>query len=115
MEPGTELIIRCSAEILQKLLGPTADYLGGEIKSYTEKGLNYVRGRSEKGGKGEIKSYTEKGLENITIIFKAAIKKLGSKIETDGQVPPRILKEILDEGYFCEDELASEYFGGVLA
>jgi len=97
MEPRTELIILgaaigCSAQILQKLLGPAVDYLGGEIKNYTEKRLNTIR-----------------------IIFKAAIKKLGSDIETPGQVPPRILKKIWDEGYSCEDELASEYLGGVLA
>lgn len=97
MEPGTELIILgaaigCSAEILQKLLGPTADYLGGELKSYTEKRL-----------------------KNLRRIFNVAITKLGSKIETSGQIPPRILKKIWDEGYSCEDELASEYLGGVLA
>ena len=75
MEPRTELIILgaaigYSAKILQKLLGPTADYLAGEIKNYTEERLNTIR-----------------------IIFKAAIKKLGSDIETPGQVPPRILKK----------------------
>ena len=94
MEPTTELIILLgSIQILQKLLGPAVDYLGGEIKNYTEKRLN-----------------------NIRIIFKAAIKKLGPNIhDTRSQVPPRILKKIWDEGYSCEDELASEYLGGVLA
>lgn len=42
-------------------------------------------------------------------------KILGPKIESPGRVSPRILKRIIDEGAFCEDELALEYFGGVLA
>lgn len=42
-------------------------------------------------------------------------KRLGSKIETEGAVPPRVLKGVLEEGSFCDDELSAEYFGGVLA
>lgn len=46
--------------------------------------------------------------------MKAAnrIKNLG---KTEGQVPPRLLKSILNEGYFCEDELEAQYLGGVIA
>jgi hypothetical protein len=33
----------------------------------------------------------------------------------ESQVPPKVLKHILDDGSYCEDELSAEYFGGVLA
>jgi hypothetical protein len=36
-------------------------------------------------------------------------------LDEPGQVPPKVLKNILTEGYFCEDELGAEYFGGVMA
>lgn len=77
---------------LQKLLGPTADYLG--------KGLQ---------------QFAEKRIENIERIFKKAAEKLGDRIDSPGEVPPRVLKAVIDEGSFCDDELAAEYFGGVLA
>ncbi|MGB6067279.1 MAG: hypothetical protein WBG50_20935 [Desulfomonilaceae bacterium] len=96
METGTGLSILGtalgSAKLLEKLLGPTADYLGGEIRSYAEKGVH-----------------------NLGRIFKHAEKTLGGKIDEPGQVPPKVLKEVLQEGYFCEDELSAQYFGGVLA
>lgn len=96
MEPekviGTALAVWGGKELVLKLLGPTADYLGGELKTYTEKGLN-----------------------NLGRIFQNAARKLGDRLETPGQVPPRVLKGVLQEGYFCEDELSAEYFGGVLA
>lgn len=96
METGTGLTFLGaavgSAKLLEKILGPTADYLGGEIRSYAEKGTR-----------------------NLGRIFSHAVTTLGGKIEEPGQVPPKVLKEILQEGYFCEDELSAQYFGGVLA
>ncbi|MEW6530342.1 MAG: hypothetical protein AB1473_05865 [Thermodesulfobacteriota bacterium] len=96
MDPGTGLTILGgaigSAKVLEKLLGPTADYLGGEIRNYTEKGF-----------------------KNLGRIFSHASQTLGTKLEEPGQVPPKVLKGILEEGYFCEDELSAQYFGGVLA
>lgn len=77
---------------LAKLLGPTAEYLGDGLKDFTKR-----RG------------------ENINRILQKATEKLGSRIDTPGEVPPRVLKVVLDEGSFCDDELAAEYFGGVLA
>ncbi|HEY1107171.1 MAG TPA: hypothetical protein VGE76_01020 [Opitutaceae bacterium] len=78
-------------ELMPKLLGPTVEYLGTEAKSYTEQGL-----------------------KNLKRIFTKAAARVPD-LEQPGRVSPRVLKEILDEGYFCEDELAAEYFGGVLA
>lgn len=81
-----------SKELIQKILGPTADYLGDGLKDFTKKRV-----------------------ENIGRIFSKAGEKLGSAIDDQGSVPPRILKEILEEGSFVDDELSAEYFGGILA
>lgn len=81
-----------SKDGLAKLLGPTAEYLGNGLLEFTKK-------RSE----------------NIGRIFQKAGEKLGDRIETPGEVPPRVLKAVINEGSFCDDELAAEYFGGVLA
>ncbi|WP_064603927.1 hypothetical protein [Photobacterium sp. J15] len=77
---------------LSKLLGPTADYLGGELKVFTQKRI-----------------------ENVGRIFKSAEEKLGSNLNEDGSVPPKVLKTVINEGSYSSDDLAIEYFGGVLA
>jgi hypothetical protein len=96
MDPGTGLTVLGlalgSKQLIGKILGPSADYLGTELKYFTEKGVN-----------------------NLKNIFSNAERKLGDKIEIDGAVPPKVLKGILNEGVFCEDALSAEYFGGVLA
>ena len=75
-----------------KILGPTADYLGGELKEFTEKRI-----------------------ENVGKIFSNAEKKLGNKLDSPGQVPPKVLKVIINEGSFSDDNITVDYFGGVLA
>lgn len=92
MEIGTGLALFGVAKLIEKLLGPTADYIGKGIKTLAEKRVN-----------------------NIKEIFSVATKRVGSKIETEGMVPPKVLKGILDEASFCDDFLSIEYFGGVLA
>ena len=92
MDAGTGLALLGSAKLVEKLLGPTFEYLGGELKTWTEKRVN-----------------------NVGNIFSNATIKLGDKIEIEGAVPPRVLKGILYEGSFCDDTLTAEYFGGVLA
>lgn len=77
---------------IEKILGPTAEYLGNGLRDLAQKRI-----------------------ENVGRIFQKAERKLGDKIDSPGEVPPRVLKTILDEGSFCDDELASEYFGGILA
>lgn len=96
MEPATGLAILGtaigSAKIVEKILGPTADYIGEGIKIFTKRRV-----------------------KNVSRIFSKANTFLGDKLESPGAVPPKILKTILDDGSFCDDELTSEYFGGVLA
>lgn len=81
-----------SAELVAKVLGPTAEYLGGGMKSWAEKRAN-----------------------NVGRIISIAEKKLGDRIEQNESVPPKVLKTILNDGSFSDDSLAAEYFGGVLA
>ncbi|WP_119967558.1 hypothetical protein [Simplicispira lacusdiani] len=77
---------------LEKLLGPTADYLGSGLKDFTQK-------RAEAVGR----------------IFVSAQGKLGAKADTPGEVPPKVLKNVINEGSYASDPLAVEYFGGILA
>ncbi len=81
-----------SKELILKILGPTADYIGDGLRSWTEKRV-----------------------ENVKNIFDIAGEKLGNKIEEPGSVAPKVLRLVLNEGSFCDDELTKEYFGGVLA
>jgi hypothetical protein len=96
MDPGTGLAILGSAaggaKVVEKILGPTAEYLGAGLKNWTERRI-----------------------ENVARIFRKASEKLGSDIDTPGSVPPKVLKEVLEEGSYSDDELTAEYFGGILA
>lgn len=79
-------------KLLNDVCGPTAKYVGGELASYTKIGV-----------------------ENLKRVFENAAKQMKTHNKIEGQIPPRVLKEVLSEGYFCEDELQAMYLGGVLA
>ncbi len=81
-----------SKDIVARVFGPTADYLGVGIQNWTERRVN-----------------------NVARIVEKAHSRLGDRANSSGSVHPKVLKEILDEGSYSEDELAIEYFGGVLA
>src|SRR5690349_8312070 len=82
-----------SAPVVLKIVGPTADYVGGGIRNLVERQV-----------------------ENVEGIFANAARKLGEEgLNRPGAVPPRVLKEVIEEGAFCDDELGAEYFGGILA
>lgn len=80
------------AYLVGKVLGPTADYIGEGVRDWTERSTG-----------------------NVKAVFGKAGRKLGDELETPGAVPPRVLKGILEEGQFAEDDLTREYLGGVLA
>ena len=62
------------------------------------------------------KDYSQKKIENLSRIFASAQKYLGPKLEEEQSgIPPRVLKEIIENGSFCEDEVCTEYYGGILA
>ncbi len=89
---GAGLLALASKDTLNRLLGPTADYIGGEIRGLAEK-CNI----------------------NLGCIVRRAVKKLGRKIDEPGAVNSRVLRQVWSEGRFIEDELVAEYFGGLLA
>jgi hypothetical protein len=79
--------------LLFKVLGPTADYLGTELQGLAERRV-----------------------QNLQRVFEKADRKLGPDPHgRAGAVPPRVLKGILEEGSYWDDELGAEYLGGVLA
>jgi hypothetical protein len=92
MDIGTGLALFGAKDLIIKLLGPTAEYLG----KLTE-------------------AIAKKQIDNMSRIFYKAVKKLGNKLDEPGGVPPKILKGIFADGGFCEDEISAEYYGGVLA
>jgi hypothetical protein len=81
-----------SKELAGKLLGPTADYIGGEARTFAEK-CNV----------------------NITGVFRRAWRMLDAKIDEPGGVSPRVVKDVIDQAAFCDDPMAAEYVAGVLA
>ncbi len=81
-----------SKDLLLKVLGPTADYVGHGAKSLTERCV-----------------------KNVERIFRNAVKRGSASAAGDRAVHLRTLKAVIEHGAFCEDELAAEYFGGVLA
>lgn len=86
------LAVLGSKDLMNKLLGPSADYIGGEIKHLVER-CNV----------------------NLDRVFQLALRKLGPRADEPGSVSPRVLKHVMDEGRFCDDPLTAEYLGGVLA
>jgi hypothetical protein len=92
MDVGTGLALFGSAQLVEKLLGPTFQYLGEGLKEWTEQRII-----------------------NVRKIFDNAQRILGDRLNEPGAVPPKVLKGILVDGSFCDDELTSEYFAGVLA
>lgn len=79
-------------DLLMKLLGPTAEYLGSLLRTLVERQT-----------------------KNLCRVLEAARRTLGNRLDEPGVVNVRVLKEVLEEGGFCEDPLMAEYFGGVLA
>jgi hypothetical protein len=80
------------AVLAQKILGPTADWIGQGLLTWTQDRV-----------------------ENLKHIFANAETKLGDAINDEGSVPPRVLGLILDQGSYASDPVATEYFGGILA
>lgn len=96
MDPETGLEILASAAVskntIERILGPTADYIGEGLRAWTERRV-----------------------ENVQRVFRKAVEKLGARLDAPGGVPPRVLMAVLAQAHFAEDELMAEYLGGVLA
>jgi len=91
-DPEQLAVLGGSAALVAKVLGPTAEYLGDELQQWTQRRVT-----------------------NVQRIFASAEKRLGDRINDSGTVPPRMLREVLDEGSYWDDPLGAEYFGGLLA
>jgi len=89
---GSSLAAAVGVKLIYDVCGPTAKYWGGELTAYSKIGA-----------------------ENVRRIFENAAHRLKTIGKFEGQVPPRVLKAILSDGYYCEDELQALYLGGVLA
>lgn len=59
--------------------------------------------------------YSDYRAENAQRICQTAERKLGPNASEEGQVPPRVVKAVLDEGSWSDAEVMAEYFGGILA
>ncbi len=92
MDVGTGLAIFGTAKLVEKLLGPTAEYAGEGIQQWAKRRV-----------------------ENVRRIFSVAFRRIGNDLESEGAVSPRVLRYIFEDGSYCDDRLAAEYFGGVLA
>lgn len=96
MEINTGLVACATAyggkDLIIRVLGPTADYWGEGLKNLNSKIAN-----------------------NIQKICRRAKEKLGPEIDNKNSVPPRVAKEVFENGGMCEDELLVEYYSGLLA
>lgn len=81
-----------SAKLIEKVLGPTAEYVGAGVRDFTERRVN-----------------------NIKRIFQRADALLGNAPPAGEAVPPRVLRDVLNDGSYRDDELAACYYGGILA
>jgi hypothetical protein len=88
----TAAIAYSMKESLNKLVGPSADLLGEQAKD----AIVIVEQRVKR-------------------LYDIAIRKLGAKASVPGDVSPRILKQTIEEAIYCDDELVTEYLGGILA
>lgn len=57
----------------------------------------------------------KKSKDNLQRILQIAAEKLKEQLDNPGQVNPRVLKGVCEEGRFIEDSFCAEYFGGVLS
>jgi len=81
-----------SKEVIVKLLGPTAEYVGDGLRDVVKKGA-----------------------ENLGRILDLSCEKLKGDVDCPGRVNPRVFKGVWDEGRFIEDAFAAEYFAGILS
>ncbi len=93
MDVGTGIALFGPSALTLKLLGPTADYIGDGARTWTESRVANVQ----------------------AILRKAESKVTETQLSNHGAVAPRVLRGIVDDGSFFEDELSQDYLGGLLA
>jgi hypothetical protein len=96
MLPGAKAAQESASALVNDLFGPSAKYLGNRLQQW-------------------LQDRTEARVINVNRILSAAERKVHKHQFLDGSIHPGVLKELLDDGAFLEDQLSTEYFGGVLA
>jgi hypothetical protein len=79
--------------LIEKMLGPAAEYVGRSLAGLLERYGNI----------------------NVDRIFRKATSFLGAKADTRGSIDPRVLRAVIEDGSFASDPLSQTYFAGVLA
>lgn len=92
----TAAIAYVTKDGIEKLLGPTFEYFGIGLKN-------------------TIESFNNKAKENLNNIIQKSIVKKGKRLEENGIINPRILKEVVLDGAFCDTNVVQEYYSGILA
>lgn len=87
---GSE-IASSTTSLIQRALGPAADVLGEHLAAMTRKRV-----------------------ANTERIAAKTIEK-ADRFGRTGSANPRVAKAVLEEGSYCDDDLMSEYFSGLLA
>lgn len=91
MSPETTILTAVGAKLAYDIFGSSAKYLGGELKKLTKAGA--------------------KNIERVAKKAKQRKVELGIQ---GGAVAPRALPLLLENAYYCEDELVASYLGGVM-
>src|SRR5262249_27664159 len=96
MDPNSGLAILGAAigsrKLVEKVLGPTAEYVGAGLRAFAQHRV-----------------------ENVKRIFHKASILLEDNPPAGQAVPPRVLRDVLNDGSYRDDELTAEYYGGILA
>lgn len=63
----------------------------------------------------KVAAMPERRRANVVRICKIALRRLGDAVSDPGEVPPRVIGCLLEDGSYCRDLVASEYWGGFVA
>ena len=77
----------------RRILGPTFDQIGIDLRD----------------------KYSDRRIENAQRMLEAMNRKAALNGSVTGSIPPRVASKILEDGSWCDAEVMSEYFGGILA
>jgi hypothetical protein len=88
---GGEASEKTALSLFARVLGPSADEIGEALRRYT--------------------AYR---LRNVGRIVETADAK-AAHVDDDAIVNPRVARVLLEEGSYCDDNLMTNYLGGVLA
>lgn len=92
--------VKIAPELLLKLLGPSFEYVGNIPPRVAEFGLNKIK---------EIE------IKNLANVFKKAERKMETNGTVNLETNLRVVREVVQQGIYAQDEVMIEYFAGILA